>query len=48
MWGVRMVEENTWGGQDGELLVGTEAGCRLPMIDRVPGRLGGGSHNIEG
>ena len=48
MLGVRMVEENTWGGQGGELLVGTEAGCRLPMIDRVQGRLGGGSRNIGG
>ena len=48
MWGVRMVEEKTWGGQGGEPLVGTEAGCHLPMIDRVPGRLGGGSHNIGG
>ena len=43
-----MVEENIWGGQVGELLVGTEAGCRLPMIDRVPGRLGEGSRNIGG
>ena len=43
-----MVEEKIWGVQVGELLVGTEAGCRLPMIDRVPGRLGGGSRNIGG
>ena len=43
-----MAEENTWGDQVGGLLVGTEAGCRLPMIDRVPGRLGEGSRNIGG
>ena len=47
MWGVR-TEEDTWGGQGGELLVGTGAGCLLPMIGRVLGRQGGASLNTGG